>query len=58
MLNMQSFHQWLSSQITTPDARHERLSRLTQARRDQIMAASSELDWYVWSEAAAAKPAQ
>ena len=51
MLEMQTFHNWLSSAAQEPDAHRRRLARLTRANRTRLVAATSELTWSIWSEA-------
>ena len=56
MLNMQTFHQSLATQAADP--RRRQLTRLTQVRREQILALTSELTWYIWNEEAEPEAAQ
>lgn len=51
MLNMQAFHQSLSVAPKVSDRHREQLASLTRVKRDQILALTSELTWYIWNEA-------
>ena len=50
MLNMQAFHLSLSAAAAAPAPRQDRLAALTRVKRDRILALTSELTWFIWSE--------
>jgi hypothetical protein len=56
MPNMQAFHQSLSASPKASDSRHTQLARLTRIKRDQILALTSELTWYIWEAEQEAAP--
>ena len=54
MLNMHTFHKWLSSTAHPNDDYQHHLGRLTQSNRDKIVNTQSDLTWVIWSNAPAA----
>lgn len=48
MLTMQTFHQSLSAAPKATDPRRDQIANLTRVKRDQILALTSELTWFIW----------
>ena len=48
MLNMQAFHQSLSAAPRAANPRRDQIVSLTRVKRDQILALTSELTWFIW----------
>ncbi len=49
MFEMQTFHQWLSTTPSTPDAHRQRLLHLQHASRARVLEATSQTAWFIWS---------
>lgn len=54
--NMQAFHKSLSANAKASDPRRTQLASLTHVKRDQILALTSELTWFIWEAAQEAAP--
>jgi hypothetical protein len=48
MLNMQDFHEWLSSTVETSEAYQRSLANLTKASLTQILNIEGPLSWAMW----------
>ena len=57
MPTMQAFHQSLSAAPKASDSRRKQLASLTRIRRDQVLALTSELTWFIWDAPQEAAPA-
>lgn len=49
MLNMQDFHEWLSSTVETSEAYQRSLADLTKASLTQVLNIESPLLWAMWN---------
>jgi hypothetical protein len=49
MLNMQDFHEWLSSTVETSEAYQRSLVDLTKASLTQILNIESPFSWTMWT---------
>lgn len=49
MLNMQDFHEWLSSTKETSEVYQRSLADLTKASLTQILNIEGPLSWFLWN---------